>query len=189
MGRATRSNLQHRRYCHGVLRSGQSSPSGPQAGADMACDFWDLATHCFSWVRALEAQSLFCLASYLFANPQSIAAPARKLFTSRPKAGSIRSRMANPFTWPKGKHAALSLTFDDARLSQMDRGLPLLDKHGVKATFYVSMSTMHQRLDGWKRAIANGHEVGNHTFSHPCTGNFGWSRNAALENYDLAKME
>src|ERR1043166_4539923 len=97
--------------------------------------------------------------------------------------------MAAQFSWPKGKRAALSLTFDDARLSQMDRGIPLMDQHGVKGTFYVSMRAMHQRLDGWKRAVAKGHEVGNHTFSHPCSGNFGWSRDAALENYDLAQME
>ena len=39
--------------------------------------------------------------------------------------------------WPEGKKTALSLTFDDARLSQVDQGLPLLDAYGVKATFYV----------------------------------------------------
>lgn len=97
--------------------------------------------------------------------------------------------MANQFRWPNGKRAALSLTFDDARLSQIDHGIPLMDKHGVRGTFYVSLRAMHERLDGWKRAIARGHEVGNHTVSHPCTGNFGWSHDAALENYDLARME
>ena len=44
--------------------------------------------------------------------------------------------MSNDF-WLEGKTAALSLTFDDARLSQVDQGLPLLDAYGVKATFYV----------------------------------------------------
>lgn len=97
--------------------------------------------------------------------------------------------MSSQFIWPHGKRAALSLSFDDARLSQMDRGIPLLDKHGVKATFYVTVNSMHRRLDGWKRAVANGHEVGNHTLTHPCSGNFGWSQDAALENYTLARME
>src|ERR1043165_7252823 len=97
--------------------------------------------------------------------------------------------MATQFDWPKGKRAALSLTFDDARLSQIDRGIPILDQHGVKATFYVSMRAMHQRIEGWKHAVANGHEVGNHTASHRCTGNFGWARSAALEDFDLARME
>ena len=40
------------------------------------------------------------------------------------------------FKWPEGKKMAISLTFDDARLSQADLGIPLLDKYGVKATFY-----------------------------------------------------
>ncbi len=39
------------------------------------------------------------------------------------------------FAWPEGIKMALSLTFDDARLTQADKGIPLLDKYGVKATF------------------------------------------------------
>ena len=43
-------------------------------------------------------------------------------------------------------------------------------------------------LEGWKKAVQNGHEIGNHTLYHPCTGNFQWSRDKALEDYTLAKM-
>ena len=32
------------------------------------------------------------------------------------------------FHWPEGKQMALSLSFDDARLSQVDKGIPLLNK-------------------------------------------------------------
>jgi peptidoglycan/xylan/chitin deacetylase (PgdA/CDA1 family) len=93
------------------------------------------------------------------------------------------------FPWPAGKRAAVSLTFDDARLSQVDRGLPILDAHGVKATFYVSPGGVEARLDGWRRAVAAGHEIGNHTLTHPCTINFGFSRRDALEDYTLERME
>ncbi|MGZ5189679.1 MAG: polysaccharide deacetylase family protein [Flavisolibacter sp.] len=92
------------------------------------------------------------------------------------------------FIWPEGKKMGLSLTFDDARLTQPDKGIPLLDKYGVKATFYVSPGSMGQRLDGWRKAANNGHDIGNHSFSHPCTGNFEWSRNNALEDYTLQRM-
>jgi hypothetical protein len=92
------------------------------------------------------------------------------------------------FQWPEGKKMALSLTFDDARLSQVDKGIPLLDKYGVKATFYLSPDNMKQRLAGWKKAIADGHDIGNHTLYHPCSGNFAWSRDHALENYTLEDM-
>lgn len=92
------------------------------------------------------------------------------------------------FQWPEGKKMALSLTFDDARLSQIDNGIPLLDKYNVKATFYVSRNNMLQRLDGWKQAVRNGHDIGNHSLLHPCTINYGWPQEAALENYDLHRM-
>jgi peptidoglycan/xylan/chitin deacetylase (PgdA/CDA1 family) len=83
---------------------------------------------------------------------------------------------------------ALSLTFDDARLSQIDTGIPLLDKYGVKATFYISPDNMLLRVDKWKNAANNGHEVGNHSVLHPCTGNFNWSKDHALENHTLNRM-
>jgi peptidoglycan/xylan/chitin deacetylase (PgdA/CDA1 family) len=92
------------------------------------------------------------------------------------------------FPWPEGKKMALSLSFDDARLSQPDKGIPLLDKYGVKATFYLIPSAMEQRLDGWKKAVKSGHDIGNHSLSHPCTGNFDWSRDNALEDYTLQGM-
>ncbi len=99
-----------------------------------------------------------------------------------------QSRERSDFQWPEGKKMALSLTFDDARLSQIDNGIPLLDKYNVKATFYVSRNNMLQRLDGWKQAVRNGHDIGNHALLHPCTINYGWPQEAALENYDLNRM-
>lgn len=93
-----------------------------------------------------------------------------------------------PFKWPEGKRVALSLTFDDARLSQVDKGTDLLDKHGVKATFYVLPGQVKERLEGWKKAVASGHEIGSHSLNHPCSGNFAWSREKALENYTTEKM-
>ncbi len=93
------------------------------------------------------------------------------------------------FSWPEDKRMALSLTFDDARLSQIDKGIPLLDKYSVKATFYISPSNMTKRLEDWKKAIVNGHEIGNHSLVHPCSGNFEFARNKALEDYDLQTMK
>lgn len=94
-----------------------------------------------------------------------------------------------PFQWPEGKQVAVSLTFDDGRYSQVEGGTALLDEFGVKATFYVVPSAVEQRLEGWKKAVANGHEIGNHSMNHPCTGNFPWSRQKALENYTTKQMK
>ena len=93
-----------------------------------------------------------------------------------------------PFPWPAGKCCAVSLTFDDARLSQIDAGIPLLNQHGIKATFYISPDNLVKRIDGWISAIKAGHEIGNHSMTHPCTGNFTWSRKNALEEYSLDRM-
>jgi peptidoglycan/xylan/chitin deacetylase (PgdA/CDA1 family) len=95
---------------------------------------------------------------------------------------------AKPFQWPNGKRAAVSLSFDDARLSQIDTGLALLNEEGTKATFFVEATNIGQRLDGWKKAVADGHEIGNHSLTHPCTGNYAFSRHNALEDYSLQMM-
>lgn len=102
---------------------------------------------------------------------------------------NLSTENGHQFPWPEGKKMALSLTFDDARLSQIDTGIPLLDKYGVKATFYISPESLLQRTDGWKKAVINGHDIGNHSVYHPCSGNFAWSRNKALEDYNLQKMK
>src|SRR5215472_739839 len=94
----------------------------------------------------------------------------------------------NRFQWPNGKRAAVSLSFDDSRTSQIDAGLAVLRREGVKATFYVQAPSVEKRLEGWKQAVAEGHEIGNHTVTHPCTGNYPFSRANALEDYDLTRM-
>ena len=93
------------------------------------------------------------------------------------------------YPWPEGKRAAISLSFDDARESQVIVGTKLLDQYGIKATFYVVPSTMQRQLEGWKAAVASGHEIGNHSLTHPCMENFDWSRSNALENYSLKTMK
>ncbi|HRO44291.1 polysaccharide deacetylase family protein [Agriterribacter sp.] len=102
---------------------------------------------------------------------------------------NISSAQEPAFTWPTGKKMAISLSFDDARASQVDTGTALLDAYNVKATFYVQPPTVKNRLDGWKKAVTAGHEIGNHSISHPCSGNFLWSRNNALEDYSLRQMK
>lgn len=101
-----------------------------------------------------------------------------------PKATNALGR----FPWPDGKRAALSITFDDARPSQVDAGLPLLDRYRVHATFYVSPRSVGARLAGWKQAVASGHEIGNHSLSHPCTANFEFIHTNALEDMTLDLM-
>ena len=98
---------------------------------------------------------------------------------------TLAQKNSATLSWPEGKTIALSLSFDDARLSQVEGGTALLDEYGIKATFFVVPAQVKERLQGWKEAVANGHEIGNHTLTHPCSGNYPWSRQKALEDYTL----
>ncbi len=99
-----------------------------------------------------------------------------------------KSYSQQAFSWPEGNQMAISLSFDDARESQVLIGTSLLDQAGVKATFYVVPSSVKKQLARWKNAVKSGHEIGNHSLTHPCTGNFSWSRKNALEDYSLERM-
>ena len=92
---------------------------------------------------------------------------------------------AKTFRWPNGRRAAVSLSFEDARVSQIDTGLGLFKRQHVKVTFFVQAENIRKRLDGWKKAVADGHEIGNHSNTHPCTANYSFSRLNALEDYTL----
>jgi peptidoglycan/xylan/chitin deacetylase (PgdA/CDA1 family) len=94
-----------------------------------------------------------------------------------------------PFEWPEGLRAAVSITFDDARRSQIDVGMSLLKEAGVRATFYVNPHRVRDRLEGWRKAFLVGHEIGNHSRHHPCSERHEWSRAHATENYTVAEME
>jgi peptidoglycan-N-acetylglucosamine deacetylase len=110
----------------------------------------------------------------------------------RPKTsliGADRSIAARPFSWPNNRRAAVSICFDDARPSQLDNGVEIFARHEVTGTFYVLPEMVTARLDDWKRVVATGHEIGNHTVTHPCSGNFAFSRRNALENYSLDRLE
>lgn len=96
--------------------------------------------------------------------------------------------MSQSFPWPQGKRCALSLSFDDARPSQLDAGLPILDRAEFRATFYVVPVRFLPRVDEWRAAAGRGHEIGNHTTTHPCSGKAEWSRSNAVEDYTLERI-
>jgi hypothetical protein len=63
------------------------------------------------------------------------------------------------------------VTFDDGRISDYEFGLPLLEKHRIRATFFVTAGLIEKELGfmSWQqvRAIASaGHAVQSHGWSH-----------------------
>ena len=75
------------------------------------------------------------------------------------------------FAWPNGARAAVSLAYDDALDSQLDHAIPALDRYGLKATFYLTLSneSVLRRIDEWRQAARSGHELGNHSLFHQCS--------------------
>jgi len=60
----------------------------------------------------------------------------------------------------------VALTFDDAPSGNTEEVLNILaDKH-MKATFYVVGAAAEQHKDALKAIVQQGHELGNHSFSH-----------------------
>lgn len=76
-------------------------------------------------------------------------------------------RMAAATEWPNGARAAVVLTYDDALSSQLDHVVPVLDKAGLKGTFFLS-NVKRADVPRWRAAAAEGHELANHTVFHAC---------------------
>ena len=94
----------------------------------------------------------------------------------------------------KGKKCAVVITYDDAINQHLDNAVPVLDSLGLKATFYLTAYSfsMQNRLKEWRQLAAHGHELGNHTLYHPCTGGPGreWVKpEGDLSNYTIQRME
>ncbi len=74
-------------------------------------------------------------------------------------------------TW-NGKSCAVVLTYDDGLNVDLTNVIPALDSVDLKGTFYISdyFDGLKNQIDGWRKAAAEGHELGNHTVWHPCEG-------------------
>lgn len=87
--------------------------------------------------------------------------------------------VASAFSQPRSCRG-ICFTFDDAYESTLRNALPLLDRNGFKGTFYV-VSAKAGATSDWDRphdrplaglellrtAASAGHEIGNHTRTHP----------------------
>jgi hypothetical protein len=69
------------------------------------------------------------------------------------------------------RRGLMTITFDDGYESQYRIALPLLQKHGLPATFYLTSSFLDTpRYMSTRQALAvkeKGHEIGSHTVTHP----------------------
>jgi peptidoglycan-N-acetylglucosamine deacetylase len=87
-----------------------------------------------------------------------------------------------------GKQCAVVLTYDDALNVHLDNVIPCLDSAGFKGTFYIigESPVLAKRISEWRIAANHGHELGNHSLTHPCDGRLEGRSWVSPEN-DLSK--
>jgi chitooligosaccharide deacetylase len=61
----------------------------------------------------------------------------------------------------------IALTFDDGPSQWTPAVLDLLREHEARATFFAIGQRAQERPDDLRRVVADGHEVGSHTMTHP----------------------
>ena len=74
----------------------------------------------------------------------------------------------------------VALTLDDGPNEKIDTILNILKFHKVKATFFPIGSLMEDRLSDITRIVKDGHEVGNHSYTH---------RILSLKSYETIRQE
>jgi len=115
--------------------------------------------------------------------------------------GGSNGAGASTYTFPNGKVAAVSLTYDDGLDPHLATVIPALDAKGFKGTFFLAnfegvdhewalpnlKDPLLPRHMAWQAALAEGHELAGHTVNHPCNS----ATKAAgyhLTDYDMPRM-
>ena len=94
---------------------------------------------------------------------------------------------------PKGKKAAIVLTYDDGLHSQLEHVVPVLDKYKMKGTFFLWAGMVQQEdIPAWRKVNKKGHELGNHSIYHPCNAGIdpdtASGKCGSLECYTIKEM-
>ena len=80
---------------------------------------------------------------------------------------------------------AVYLTFDDGPIPRVTPWvLDVLDKYGIKATFFMVGDNIRKHPDEFRMVVERGHRIGNHTFNH--IRGLSYDINSYLENTDKA---
>ena len=78
------------------------------------------------------------------------------------------SAKSGPFRYVANSEMKIALTFDDGPHKRYtEEILGILDEFGIKATFFVIGRNCEENPKAVQHIIERGHEIGNHTYSHP----------------------
>jgi len=93
--------------------------------------------------------------------------------------------MFNIYFHGNKKKKKIALTFDDGPSKETERVLDLLKKHDAKATFFIWGERIKGREKIIERIKKEGHEFGNHTFSHKRM----WFKSRKFMREDIQKCD
>jgi peptidoglycan/xylan/chitin deacetylase (PgdA/CDA1 family) len=118
----------------------------------------------------LAAPLSFCLAGCLAAQTPSLPHASPTATLAIPAASPSES----PAISYSGVHVAgpyIAMTFDDGPSDKLTPELlDILAAHHIHATFFVIGKNVVQHPEILQRAVREGHEIGNHSWSHPAFG-------------------
>ncbi len=137
-------------------------------------------------MQRLTFVALACLTAAAFAAPAPAPAPATPAPGAPPPATTVASTASAKKTSSESATPApadapkitfsqchvdgpyIAMTFDDGpHVANTPRLLDMLKQRKIKATFFVVGQCAAEYPDIMKRIIAEGHEIGNHSWSHP----------------------
>ncbi len=104
-------------------------------------------------------------------------------------AWAVRGRSSavfGPSVWrgEPGRNV-VALTFDDGPTPGTSRILEILRQHNVKATFFQIGEQVRAWPDGARQVAEEGHEIGNHSYTHPNLA--GLKASALFEEFEKAQ--
>jgi peptidoglycan/xylan/chitin deacetylase (PgdA/CDA1 family) len=81
---------------------------------------------------------------------------------------AVRSQWLGPTLWRgRADTMSLALTFDDGPGADTEHILDILARHNLSATFFMIGRHVERFPEIASRIVAEGHEIGNHSYSHP----------------------
>src|SRR5439155_25858841 len=101
----------------------------------------------------------------MIAGAGSLAAGAAGVYYA---TSAVRSQWLGPTDW-RGRTdtASVALTFDDGPSEDTERILDVLGAYNLRATFFMLGRQVELFAQIARRVVAEGHDLGNHSYSHP----------------------
>ncbi len=98
------------------------------------------------------------------------------VFGTKANAQYYPENKENIYVHQKTDEKKIALTFDDGpHPTKTGKILDVLDKYGVKGTFFVIGKNVKLYPEVLKRVYEEGHDIGNHTFSHKSINKMSYS--------------